>query len=83
MKRMISAATNMDQLEYYCRILNDLTGHEEGSVGAYTISGAYGKVCLEKFNNENGGVRTVSGYCTKPQLLQILDSIINVLEFEK
>lgn len=85
MKRMVSAAraTQRDTLEYYVDILNDVAGHEKGSVGSYTVYGGRGAVYLAVIINSDGGLKNISGFMNEKNLTNLVSACISVLEREK
>jgi hypothetical protein len=50
-----------------------------GTIGAYTLSYAYGGVQLHQWCNEHGGVRTIStgGYGTKRELYNFMQGMLS------
>jgi len=82
------------QLENLATFINELTGspteyrnQETGkiNIGHFTLSHAYGGVCLHRIVNEGGGCSTpiVHGHVTKRELYEQMHAFIKGLEFAK
>ena len=82
------------QLDSLCDYLNKLTdspteyggrqadGSFKSNVGHYTISHAYGGVCLHRIANEGGGVTTplIHGHVPKRELYNAMQAFIKGLD---
>jgi hypothetical protein len=82
------------QLENLATFINELTGspieyrnQETGkiNIGHFTLSHAYGGVCLHRIVNDGGGCSTpiVHGHVTKRELYEQMHAFIKGLEFAK
>ena len=82
------------QLENLVTWINELTGSpveyrnkETGkiNIGHFTLSHAYGGVCVHRIVNEGGGCSTpiVHGHVTKRELYNEMHAFIKGLEFSK
>lgn len=82
------------QLENLVTWINELTGSpveyrnkETGkiNIGHFTLSHAYGGVCVHRIVNEGGGCSTpiVHGHVTKRELYNEIHAFIKGLEFAK
>ena len=82
------------QLENLILWINELTGSpteyrnkETGkiNIGHFTLSHAYGGVCVHRIVNEGGGCSTpiVSGHIPKRELFEQIHAFIKGLEFAK
>lgn len=79
---MTNRITQSD-LDYQVSALNENAGFgpnpKYSTIGAYTLSYAYGGVQLQQYANESGGVRTISlgGYGTKRELYHFMNGMLS------
>jgi hypothetical protein len=82
------------QLENLCQYINTLTNSPMNyryvdtgniAIGHFSISHAYGGVCVHRTVNEGGGCSTpiVHGHVTKRELYDLMHAFIKGLEFSK